>query len=178
MDPKAEGISLEPDPIWNDRYTVERDRITAASDDGLLDVFHIGSTVIPGVPGKPVLDVMPVYTDYESMRATADRLLSQSFELEHDGEDTIVLIRKEEEYVVANRMHTVEAEQWRPMLMFREYLTENPDARTEYARVKRDAAEEHPDDLSAYTKAKTDIVRRLLEQAREAGYEECLPPFA
>lgn len=178
MDPKEEGITLEQDPIWECRYKSERDRVKEASDDGLLDVFHIGSTAIPGVPGKPVLDVMPVYSDYEAMRAATDGLVEETFELEHDADDTNVILRREEEYVVAVRMHTVNAEQWRPMLIFREYLTENSDARTEYARVKREAADEHPDDMEAYTRAKTEVVRSLMEKARDAGYEECLPAFA
>lgn len=178
MDPQEEGITLEPDPIWKDRYESERDRIKEASNEGLLDVFHIGSTAIPGVPGKPVLDVMPVYTDDEAMRATSDHLVEKSFELEHDADDTIVVLRREEEFVVAVRMHTINAEQWRPMLIFREYLTENPDARKVYARIKREAADEHPDDMEAYTRAKTEVVRSLMEKARNAGYEECLPAFA
>lgn len=178
MDPKEDGITLERDPVWNDRYKSERDRVKAASDEGLLDVFHIGSTAIPGVPGKPMLDVMPVYTDCEAMRAAADRLVDKEFELEHDGPDCLVVLRREEEYLVAIRMHPIDADQWRPMLIFREYLTENPDAREEYARVKREAADEHPDDMGAYTQAKTEVVRSLMKKARDAGYEERLPPFA
>lgn len=178
MDPKEGDITLEPDPIWKDRYRSERDRVKEASDEGLLDVFHIGSTAIPGVPGKPVLDVMPVYTDYEAMRATADHLVEKAFELEHDTDDTIILLRREEDYVVAVRMHTIDAEQWRPMLIFRDYLSENPDARKEYTRVKRQAADEHPDDMEAYTSAKTEVVQSLMEKARDAGYEEHLPAFA
>ncbi|TKX84807.1 hypothetical protein EXE43_16935, partial [Halorubrum sp. SS5] len=57
MDPKEDGVSLLQDPQWDDRYESARDRVEAASDDRLLDVFHVGSTAIPGVPGKPVLDV-------------------------------------------------------------------------------------------------------------------------
>lgn len=178
MDPKEDGITLESDPIWKDRYQAERDRAKAASDEGLLDVFHIGSTAIPGVPGKPVLDVMPVYTNYEAMRAAADRLSDKGFEVEHDGPDCIVVLRREDEYVVAIRMYPLDADQWRPMLIFREYLTENSDAREEYAHVKREAADKHPDDMEAYTKAKTEVVKSLMKKARDAGYEERLPPFA
>lgn len=178
MDPEEDGITLESDPIWNDRYKSEHDRVKAVSDEGLLDVFHIGSTAILGVPGKPVLDVMPVYTNYEAMRAAANRLRDKGFDVEHDGPDCIVLLRREDESVVAIRMHPVDAEQWRPMLIFREFLTENAEARDKYARVKREAVEKHPNDMVAYTTAKTEVVKSLMRKAREAGYEERLPSFS
>jgi GrpB-like predicted nucleotidyltransferase (UPF0157 family) len=178
MDPEQDGITLRPDPVWTDRYDSERARVQAASDSRLLDVFHVGSTAIPGVPGKPVLDVMPIYAEYGGARTAADRLVNEGFALEHDGDDTVVLVRRNDDHVVAVRMHTVDAEQWRPMLLFRELLIDDPDARAEYARVKRAAADAHPDDVEAYTDAKFEVVRSLTERAREAGYEERLPEFA
>lgn len=178
MDPKEDGLSLEPDPVWDDRFASVRDRVADASDDRLCDVFHVGSTAIAGVPGKPVLDVMPVYDSAAGMRAAADRLTDGEFEREHDADDTVVALRREPDHVVAVRMHTVDADQWRPILLLREYLTDHPDAREEYARVKREAAAEHPDDMEAYTNAKFDLVQSLTEAAREAGYEDRLPAFA
>ncbi|RLM70641.1 GrpB family protein [Halorubrum sp. Atlit-8R] len=172
MDPKEDGVTLDPDPRWEDRYEAVRERVESASDDRLLDVFHVGSTAIPGVPGKPVLDVMPVYADADGMRAAAEWLAAAGFEREHDADDTVVAIRREADGVVAVRMHTVEADQWRPMLLFREYLSDHPRARAEYARVKRDAAAEHGDDMAAYTEAKFEVVRSLTREAREAGYED------
>lgn len=177
MDPKEDGISLDPDPRWEDRYESVRERVETVSDDRLLDVFHIGSTAIPDVPGKPVLDVMPIYADTGGMRAAAEGLAAAGFEREHDDDDTVVVIRRETDGVVAVRMHTVDADQWRPMLLFREYLIDHPRARAEYARVKRDAAAKHGDDMTAYTEAKFEVVRSLTREAREAGYEERLPAF-
>ncbi|QKG93999.1 GrpB family protein [Halorubrum salinarum] len=177
MDPKEDGVSLLQDPQWDDRYESARDRVEAASDDRLLDVFHVGSTAIPGVPGKPVLDVMPIYADGDGMRAAAEGLAAAGFEREHDAEDTVVAVRRESNAVVAVRMHTVEADQWRPMLLFREYLTDHPRARAEYARVKRDAAAEHGGDMAAYTEAKFEVVRSLTQAARDEGYVERLPTF-
>jgi len=119
-----------------------------------------------------------VYDSAAGMRAAADRLTDGEFEREHDADDTVVALRREPDHVVVVRMHTVDADQWRPILLLREYLTDHPDAREEYARVKREAAAEHPDDMEAYTNAKFDLVQSLTEAAREAGYEDRLPAFA
>lgn len=171
-------ITLEADPLWTDRYEAERERILAASGDDLLGVFHIGSTAIPDVPGKPALDVMPVFTEYEPMRAVAETLTGEGYELENDESDCVVVLRQEEDHVVVIRMHTRDAKQWRPMLIFREYLRENTDARREYERAKREAVAENPDDLASYTQAKTDVVRSLTAEARDLGYDDRLPEFA
>ena len=176
--PLMKEITLESDPVWTDRYEAERERILSVAGDELLGVFHVGSTAIPDLPGKPVLDVMPIFTEYESMRAVAASLADDGYELETDAPDCVVSIREESDHVVAIRMHTRDADQWRPMLVFREYLRENAAARREYERVKREAAAEHREDLDAYTRAKTDVVRSLVAEARDAGYDDRLPEFA
>jgi GrpB-like predicted nucleotidyltransferase (UPF0157 family) len=65
----------------------------------------------------------------------------------------------------------------RNQLIFREYLCENSEARRKYERVKREAIAEHPRDQKAYTQAKSEVVKSLLERARDQGYAERLPEF-
>jgi GrpB-like predicted nucleotidyltransferase (UPF0157 family) len=169
------SVTLEPDPVWPDRYEAERKRVLEASGDQLLGVFHVGSTAIPEVPGKPTLDVIAVYEDDESLDAAADALTDDdAYERESDS---TVVTRWGEEYAVFVKLHTRDDEKVRNQLVFKEYLCENVDARHEYARVKREAAEEHPKDLEAYTKAKSDVVSSILARARDEGYGDRLPAF-
>ncbi|PSQ17501.1 hypothetical protein BRD00_07295 [Halobacteriales archaeon QS_8_69_26] len=179
MDPK-EDVWLEPDPLWTDRYETERERVEEASDDGLLGVFHVGSTAIPDVPGKPTLDVIAVYEDYGSMRAAAEALAEGDHVIEADDEDeeSMVVIDWGDEEAVFVKMHTRDDVKVRNQLVFRDYLRENEDARREYERVKREAVEEHGDDHHAYTKAKTDLVMSIIERAHDEGYDDRVPEFA
>lgn len=177
MDPGDE-IALEPDPVWTDHYDEEREQIQDVSGDQLLGVFHVGSTAIPDLAGKPALDVIAVFADYESMRAAADTLVDEGYELGHDESDCIVLIRWGDDYSAFIKMHIQDNEKVRNQLIFREYLRENTEARREYERVKREAVEEHSEDQQAYTQAKSEVVRSLLERARDHGYAERLPEFA
>lgn len=166
-----------PDPVWTDQYEAERERIQEASGDQLLGVFHVGSTAISDLPGKPALDVIAVFTDHESMRAAADPLTEEGYELEHDEPDCVVVIHWGDDRAVFIKMHTRDDQKVRNQLLFRAYLRENSEARREYERVKREAAAEHSEDPEAYTQAKDDVVRSLLERAREEGYAEGLPEF-
>jgi len=172
-----EGIHLEPDPVWTERYEAERERVEAASGDQLLGVFHVGSTAIPDLPGKPALDVLAVYETGAAMRGAAETLAEGAFELTADEDETILVIRWEQDSAVFVKMHLAGDEKATNQLLFREYLREHPAARREYEAVKREAAEQHPDDPQAYTQAKSEVVRSLLSAAREAGYDERLPPF-
>lgn len=122
------------------------------------------------------MDAIAVYEDEDSMYAAAETL-AENGEYEREP-DSSVVVRWDEEYATFVKFHTRDDEKVRNQLMFRDYLRENPDARREYARVKRTAAEEHPEDLETYTKAKWDVVSSILERARREGYDEQLPEFA
>lgn len=172
-----EGIRLESDPVWTDRFETEREHVLEVSGDDLLGVFHVGSTAIPGVDGKPALDVLAVYDDRTAMDDAAAALADGDFEVHGDEDDCCVVIRWEDEWAVFVKLHLAGDEKATNQVLFREYLRDHPEARREYEAVKREAAERHPEDPMAYTEAKADVVQSLLTAAREAGYDERLPAY-
>ena len=176
MDPR-ERVQLEPDPVWTDRYERERERIKTVSGEGLLGVFHVGSTAIEGVPGKPELDVLAVYRAYEPMREAAEDIADGGFDLSTDDGECIVLSRWDSESAVFLKLHVQGDERASNQLLFREYLRENVDARRAYETTKREAAATHREDPTAYIGAKANTVSSILADAREAGYAERLPSF-
>ena len=165
---------VDHDPAWRERFASERDRIRTASGEGLLGVFHIGSTAVKDLAAKPVVDVLAVYVDYDAAREAADALVAHGYDRQRDDPDWLVLSRTEVEPVVVH-LRPREADTWRDHLVFREFLRENPDARAEYERAKRRAAAEHPDDVAAYTDAKNEKIRSLEARAHEEGYGERVP---
>lgn len=173
-----DGITLESDPVWTDHYEEERDQVLNASEEQLLGVFHVGSTAIADLPGKPALDVLAVFENYDAMRAAADILTDKGYELANDEPDAILVIKWGDDRAVFIKMHTRDDQKVRNQLIFRDYLRENPEGRREYERAKQKAVAEHPDDPEKYTLAKAEVVRSLLKQAQEEGYAEDLPEFA
>jgi len=170
-------IRLEPhDPAWAARFEAERDRLRALAPDGLLGVCHIGSTAVPDLAAKPVLDVLAVYEDEASMRRAARTLTAEDYVRKRDDPDWQVLNRFGDETVVAH-LRPQWADTWRDQLVFRELLREDPRARAEYERAKHEAAAAH-DDVDVYTDAKEGTIERLTARAYEAGYDDHLPEFA
>lgn len=174
MNLKERNVSLESDPYWPDRYEIERERLLEIGE-GILGVFHVGSTAIPEVPGKPALDVIAVFEDDTAMEATAQTLI-EDHGFERPPEGTIA-IRWDDEFAVFLKLHTPDDEKVRAQIAFKEYLRDHPEYRAEYADLKEAAAAEHPENLEAYTKAKGDFVRRVIEDAKADGYYEELPDF-
>jgi GrpB-like predicted nucleotidyltransferase (UPF0157 family) len=173
-----DGITLLPDPVWDDQFEEVREQIAAVASEDVLGIHHVGSTAIPDVPGKPALDVLVVFPSYEPMHAAAQQLTEDGYELHADEQTSNLVIRWEDDRAVFVKMHTVDDEEKiRNQLIFRDYLRDNPEAREEYEQVKREAADEHPEDPPAYTQAKSGVVSSLLDQAEEEGYAERLPDY-
>ncbi|MFB6193928.1 MAG: GrpB family protein [Halobaculum sp.] len=165
-------MTLEPDPVWTDRYERERERIERHTDP--LAVFHAGSTAIPDLAGKPELDVIAVYEDLAAVRAAADALVAGDRWSRTDTEEMVVVYHRDPPEGVFLKLHARGDRGMLDQIVFRDYLRENERARREYERVKREAAAEH-DAFQPYQEAKADTVRRLVDEAREAGYVENLP---
>lgn len=175
-DLRAKRVSFVDDPHWPDRFETERERVRSVSDDEPLGVFHVGSTALEGVPGKPALDVVAVYEDEAALEAAGEALVDEAgFERPGEGR---VAIRWEEDWAVFVKLHTRDDHKVRAQVAVRDYLRDHPEAREEYVAVKRRAAEEHPDDLEAYTEAKSEVVSDLFARAEAEGYLEDLPEFA
>ncbi len=125
MDPR-ETVSFRPDPVWTDRYERWRAEIEAASEEGLLEIVHVGSTAIAGIPGKPELDVLAVYDGHEALAAAADRpepVVGERGESERIADDgTVVLSRWADGEAVFLKLHVASDERATNQLLFREYL--------------------------------------------------------
>lgn len=168
-------IELEPDPIFEERFERVREDVEAAAVEGLLGVFHVGSTAVPDLAAKPVVDVLAVFDGYEPARETAAELAAGDYRLRKDTPEWIQVVRGDGTEGVFVHFRPRDADAWRDQLLLREYLRDSEAARREYERVKRAAADAHPDDPEAYTAAKDDVIRRLEERAHEAGYDERIP---
>lgn len=178
---------VEYDPAWADAYGRVAARLGRALGDRLERVEHIGSTAVPGLAAKPVVDVRAMVGADEDLAACVDVLEAETgFEYSHDMAHWKTLRREvgdlapgerfpeDGEAVRACNCHltTVDGEEWPKNLAFRDYLRDHADAREEYAAEKRAAAAAHPDDVEGYTEAKNDVVERIVERARAAGYGE------
>lgn len=154
------------DPDWPRQFAVEADRLRAVLDPALvIGIEHFGSTAVPGLIAKPIIDILIAVHSLARAKAEAiEPILSLGYVYWADNPkpDRMFFVKGMPPYG-ARRTHHVhitepDREMWRRRLPFRDYLRAHPDEAARYAALKRDLAQRHATDREAYTDAKTDYV--------------------
>jgi len=159
------------DLSWPEIFVGEAQAIRQALGDVLVGVEHVGSTVIPGLAAKPVIDIVVSVTSLAAGTAAVPALEALGYDCR--GENGIpgrLFFRKGMiEFRRTHHLHLVEAghEQWKSMLAFRDYLRSHPGDAQRYEALKRALAEQFRDNRAAYSKGKTRFVQAILEKARQ-----------
>lgn len=147
----------------------EFEKIRAEAADALgrlaLAVEHVGSTSVPGLWAKPVIDLDVVIEDEDSLPAVIERLAAIGYR--HEGDlgiagreafryDAKPHLMTHHLYVCPRRSPELARH-----LALRDYLRAHPDAAAEYAAVKREGARRYPDDIDAYIEHKSAVIRAI-----------------
>ena len=158
----------EYDPSWPELFEAERERLAPLLPGA--EIHHIGSTAVPGMPAKPVIDLMALVEDLDAPIATLVAEGGYEYPEEFNAAlgDRRWLCRPS----AAHRTHHLhlvgERAQLDRRLAFRDALRASAALRDEYARLKRDLAERFRDDREAYTNAKSEFILRV-ERAAARG---------
>lgn len=156
------------DPDWECVASDEMARITAALGPTLLRIEHIGSTAIPGIAAKPVVDVMPVVrseADLDPCRGPMEALgYLWRGEYGVPGRRYSVLERDGKRLFHVH-IYAEGNENIARQVAFRDYLRAHRDEALAYEAAKRAAAEAHPNDSMAYNDHKAGWIRACQERA-------------
>ena len=152
------------DPSWPSRYRQEAALLREALGDCLVEIHHIGSTSVPGLWAKPIIDILPVVTAVEE--ADRRRAALETLGYEYLGEFGIPgrrYLRKGGDH----RTHQVHLfgresrDEIRRHLAVPAYLRCHPDAARDYAQLKRRLARRFPRDMDGYCDGKDAFVKAL-----------------
>jgi len=153
---------------WQILFLEERDRLQAGIGEYVLDIQHIGSTSIPGMPAKPILDIGIAITNFEEGVRCIHPMEKLGYR--YKGENGIPL----RHYFVkgsprTHHVHMVEleSEEWRSHLLFRDYLIKNPETARSYERLKQKLAKQFVTERAAYQAGKDSFIKAVLDKARE-----------
>lgn len=164
-----------PNPAWPARFHALRDEILTACGGLLIAIEHIGSTSIPGLAAKPVIDIMPGIRTFEDGARCAAPL--QALGYDYRGEFGIPgrhFFRKDDpatgERIANVHMYAVGHDEWIAHLAFRDYLRAHPEWRDRYEALKQGLAARYAGDIEAYAEAKTEFVKEVVaRQHAETG---------
>lgn len=163
-------------PCWKDEFESEAQKIKAIYDDLLLDIHHIGSTSVPGLKAKPVIDIMPIVSDINEVNKFDDQMKALGYE--SLGENGIVgrrFFRKDNE-ALGKRTHHVHVfdqhshDEIIRHLAFKAYLIAHPNITDQYGDLKYRLAAAFPNDIDSYINSKNDFIQNT-EKLAVAWYK-------
>lgn len=175
---REEVAIVASDPSWPEAFRQERASLLSCLPNDLIRrVEHFGSTAVPGLAAKPIVDVLVEVTDLETTKTVIAPILEQRgyeyFWRPTHGDDVPpfyawFIKRDARSGARTHHIHMVErefTEHW-DRLLFRDYLIEHPEVAREYEALKIRLASESSRDRVAYTRGKTDFIVRVTEQAK------------
>ena len=164
---------------WAASFAGWRERLLAALGEAAVRIEHVGSTAVPGLPAKPIVDVQVSVRDVEDEGSYVPAIEEVGVSLRfREPEHRYFRPSGDRPRTVQIHVCTAGGEWEREHLLFRDYLRADQEARAAYARLKRQLAERYRDDRLAYNEGKTGFVLDTLIDARawaeRTGWE--LPP--
>ena len=174
----CEQVDIVPyDPHWGELFAEEKRRLLSWLPADLVGrVEHFGSTAVPGLQAKPIVDILVEVTDLRRVREEVVPLLTSRgydyFWRPTFGDDQppwyAWFIRRDAAGQRTHHIHMVERdfdEHW-DRLLFRDYLIENPAVALKYGALKQKLADDHPHDRVKYTAGKTEFILQVMERAK------------
>lgn len=153
--------------IWPGLFEEEKQLLLKLLGEDILEVAHIGSTAVPGLAAKPIIDVAAAVEDLAVVKGFIEPLSREDYEYkgEYGLPGRLLFVKGAPRNT--HHLHVVEqlSEHWRVWLAFRDYLREHPAEVEHYAAFKKDLAKRYKDDRPAYTRGKSDYVAEVLKKA-------------
>ncbi len=178
--PRNTAAVVPYDPEWPGLFEQERCRITSAIGHIVAGVHHVGSTSIPGMPAKPILDIAVLLYNFED----GERCISpmekigylhvgllddipgdRFFGKVHTSQESC----SDSEEIVTHHIHmyTLDSPLMQNHFAFRDYLLAHPEEIARYARLKFTLADKHPNDRASYSAAKNSFITEVLAKAAQ-----------
>lgn len=162
---------VDYDPAWPLMYAAEKEQLLAVLGGKIIQIEHFGSTSVPGLSAKPVIDIAIGVEDFEKARSFIPSLESLGYTYEPFLE--IDTPQRHFLWKGTPLLHTFHlsmevpgGRSWTEHIMFRDYLRRHPDEVQRYQDLKRALAAQYVSDMQAYVNHKTNFVVACLEKAK------------
>jgi GrpB-like predicted nucleotidyltransferase (UPF0157 family) len=166
-----EDVALHSyDASWPHAFEAERDRLLSLFPGNFVDVQHIGSTAVPGLSAKPVIDILGGVQSIPVAEALALPLCQSGYTTSAEFNESLSDRKWFMRWANGHRTHHLHlvvhgSPVWHERLKFRNALRSCPELAAKYAALKTHLAATHPKDREAYTDAKAEFVRAIAREA-------------
>jgi len=160
-------VKLVPyDSEWPNDFSVEATSVRSCLKKADLTIEHVGSTAIPGIAAKPILDMLVPYEALGEVSEFSQLLANLDYELVTDGALYKLFIKGPKEARTHHLTFTSQnSAYWLETIQFRNYLLKHPEIAKEYETKKLELASMYADSRRNYTANKAAFIRRVLRLA-------------
>ncbi len=168
----------EYDSNWKNDYEKEEKLLKGVLKDKIIEIHHIGSTSIPGLMAKPVIDILIVINSLSEISTI--ELLLKPYDYENRGQQGVAdryFFAKGPEDTRTHYIHLAElnSDTYFNVVYFKKYLIEHPEYIQKYCDLKQDLAKKFADERPKYTHGKNEFIINVIKLAKEEykqGYND------
>jgi GrpB-like predicted nucleotidyltransferase (UPF0157 family) len=157
--------------MWRDAFEAEAKQIASALGENIVAVHHIGSTAIPNIYAKPVIDLLVEVRDIAEVDGRSSAMESLGYEVKGEfGIPGRRYFRKDNrEGIRTHQIHAFEtgSAEVERHLAFRDYMIANSEDAQRYSELKRRLAEEHPQSMDGYMDGKDGFIKEIDRRAAQ-----------
>lgn len=170
MGVKVGIVVLEPYNIaWARDFKKEKKNLEKIFKNTAISIEHIGSTSIPGLSAKPIIDIavgVKNLNEFEKIKPIFYEL--PDYSVKEDSDPGEWLIRKGSEENRTHFIHVMEysSDRYKDSILFRDYLINNLEAKEEYEKLKISLFKKYANNRKEYTANKNDFIKGVLEKAK------------
>ncbi|MEM2905857.1 MAG: GrpB family protein [Candidatus Bathyarchaeia archaeon] len=163
-------VIVDYDPRWPSLYEEEKRRILSVIGHKVLALEHIGSTAVPGLGAKPIIDIMACVSGPSDADECIPLLAGIGYldVTREEGDPDWYCCLGKASHSVGYHLHLVRymGDFARKHLLFRDFLRSHPDTAREYYELKKRMAARYGSDRRAYTESKTSFIEGVVARAR------------
>lgn len=172
---KSPIVIVEYDPQWPILFEQEKKIICAAIGQFVKGIEHMGSTAVPGLPAKPLIDICVGLQNIDDAMKCIEPLKSLGYEYVSEYEAVLPNRRYFRKGLPGKRTHhlhmwQIDSPGWKHHLLFRNTLRKNKQLAQDYLTLKKKLAEKYVDNRPAYSDAKSEFIESVLIRARANGH--------
>ncbi|MGB3403961.1 MAG: GrpB family protein [Microcoleaceae cyanobacterium] len=166
---KVEVVPHNPD--WKNLFAAEAKQWLNLLNSDVIAIHHIGSTAIPNIHAKPIIDLLIVVKDIDNVDKNNTAITAENYDIM--GEFGIVGRRYFRKHNSAgNRTHHIhiyqqDSPEIQRHLAFRDYMITHPEDAKEYSKLKQELALKHPEDIESYMDGKDQFIKDIDQKAVE-----------
>jgi GrpB-like predicted nucleotidyltransferase (UPF0157 family) len=158
---------------WETSFKQEKQAIQEKLGNEVLAIEHIGSTSIPGMTAKPIIDFMVAVNSINDYEKYIAPLKGLGYEFRRDYRNThqehVLFVKGAEDcrthYLKLTQM---DSDFWQEHILFRDYLINHPDLANEYQKLKEKLGKEYSSERAKYTESKAEFIKNIIKLANKS----------